>query len=49
MIFLSTQNQLATLQVSGSRLEQVQSNMAGIQNSILNTNTNNNNTILQLR
>lgn len=37
----SSLNQLATSQVSGNRLEQVQSNMAGIQNSILNTNTAN--------
>ena len=44
-----------TIHVSGSRLDQVQTNMAGIQNSILNTtttttnNNNNNNTIIQLR
>ena len=56
MIFflLSTQNHLAAPagdRRAGRGLEQVQSNMAGIQSSILNTSTNTNTrtTIIQLR
>ena len=49
LILLYTQNHLATpagerrcqsIQVSGRGLDQVRSNMAGIQNSILNTSSN---------
>ena len=51
MILLHTQNHLAGSggELSGRRLEKVQSNMAGIQNSILNINNNNTKTIMELR